>query len=47
MTEGESNSVSVKCFNTDDDHTDEASFPPAQPNDEQSPGENTEESVSD
>ena len=46
MTEGKSNSASVKCSNTDDDPTDEASFPPAQPNDEQSPGENTKESVS-
>ena len=39
MTEGKGNSVSVKCSNTDTDPTDEASFPPAQPNDEQSPGE--------
>ena len=46
MTEGKSNSVSVKCSNTDDDPTDEAIFPTAQPNDEQSPGENTKESVS-
>ena len=46
MTEGKGNSVSVKCSNTDTDPTDEASFPPAQPNDEQSPGENTKESVS-
>ena len=46
MTEGKGNSVSVKCSDTDTDPTDEASFPPAQPNDEQSPGENTKESVS-